>query len=253
MVVAVPGFILAGLMMLTVREPARTDFVPEQPSFLASTKYLFSIRSYVLALATTAFFSITGSGVLAWAPTYLIRVHGMKGHQVGTSMGLALVAAFLLGNLIAGRLADRFGARDPGAYFKQNALSMLLAIPLGGFLAFAPTGGTATVALFAFELVLSIGLVPMYVIVLSLAPSNMRGVAGFNLTIAINLAGLGLGPLLIGALNDALAPSVGVEAIRYSIMASMLGLLFATGFALWGSRRAAQDFGNYAVEEAPRH
>ena len=253
MVVAIPGLILAVLMMLTVPEPARTDRIALQPSFAGSVRYLFSIRSYVLALTATAFFSITGSAVLAWVPTYLIRVQHMSGHQVGTSMGLTLVVAFLLSNLLSGWFADRFGGRNPAAYFKQNALATMFAIPLGGLLAFASSGGTAIAALFAFELVLSIGLVPMYVIVLSLAPSNMRGVAGFNLTIAINLVGLGLGPLLIGALNDALAPSLGVDAIRYSLIASTGALAVASGFSWWGSRVVNRDFATYALDQTPGH
>ena len=62
----------------------------------------------------------------------------------------------------------------------------------------------------------------------------------------INLIGLGLGPLAVGALNDRLAPSLGDEAVRYSLLAMMgvhlfgaIASLLATG-SLRDDLRAAR-------------
>ena len=47
------------------------------------------------------------------------------------------------------------------------------------------------------------------------------------LLFALNLIGLGLGPTIVGILNDALAPRFGDDAIRYSLL--LISLL-----NLWG-------------------
>ena len=61
--------------------------------------------------------------------------------------------------------------------------------------------------------------------------SVMRAVASAIILFVINLVGLGLGPQLVGILNDLLQPSFGDEAIRYSL--SAMGL-----FNLWGALRS---------------
>jgi len=49
----------------------------------------------------------------------------------------------------------------------------------------------------------------------------------------LNLIGLGLGPLCVGLLSDALASSQGVDSLRYAIaIVSFMGLLSAACFAL---------------------
>jgi hypothetical protein len=46
----------------------------------------------------------------------------------------------------------------------------------------------------------------------------MRAVAAATQLAVLNFAGLFVGPLVVGALNDALAPSLGADAIRYSLL-----------------------------------
>ena len=56
----------------------------------------------------------------------------------------------------------------------------------------------------------------------SLVPLRMRGVASAIVLLIINLIGLGLGPLVVGALSDALAPRFGDESLRYALMLAVL-------------------------------
>jgi hypothetical protein len=55
----------------------------------------------------------------------------------------------------------------------------------------------------------------------------MRAMAAAVVLFVLNLIGLGLGPTLVGVLNDALEPRYGVAAIRFSLL-----LLLAAG--TWG-------------------
>jgi hypothetical protein len=74
----------------------------------------------------------------------------------------------------------------------------------------------------------------------------MRGIAGFSIAVAVNLAGAGLGPLFVGVMNDLLAPQLGVEAIRYSMALLVCPLFLAFATALWATRRARADFDEHA-------
>jgi len=52
----------------------------------------------------------------------------------------------------------------------------------------------------------------------SLVSPRMRAVAAATQLAVLNFAGLFVGPLVVGALNDALAPSLGASAIRWSLL-----------------------------------
>jgi hypothetical protein len=49
-----------------------------------------------------------------------------------------------------------------------------------------------------------------------LAPSRMRASASGSFLLVNNLLGLGLGPLLMGTLSDALKASYGADSLRYA-------------------------------------
>ena len=69
---------------------------------------------------------------------------------------------------------------------------------------------------------------PSYAVTQGLAQLRMRAVASAVILFVINLVGLGVGPQLVGVLNDLLEPTFGDQAIRYSLGA--VGL-----FNLWGA------------------
>ena len=67
---------------------------------------------------------------------------------------------------------------------------------------------------------------------------------------AINLVGMGLGPLIVGALNDALAPRFGLEAVRYSLMVAAIPHTLAAVFNLLAARTLREDLA-LAARPAP--
>ena len=54
-----------------------------------------------------------------------------------------------------------------------------------------------------------------------------------------NLVGRGAGPLLVGALSDALRPYLGIESLRYALLAMCPGYLIA-GWFIWHAARYFQ-------------
>jgi hypothetical protein len=57
----------------------------------------------------------------------------------------------------------------------------------------------------------------------------------------INLLGMGLGPLLIGVLNDALRSGFGEAGIRYSLLALCVPMLWAAMHSLAVNRTLERD------------
>jgi predicted MFS family arabinose efflux permease len=246
-VVGLPGLALAILTLLTVREPARSSGDEPTPSLRDTVRHLASIPSYRMAILVIALAGFCGSGIFGWLPTFLIRIHGMSVAAVGAWSGLASIGSLVISHILAGWLADRYGRSDPRAYFIIPAVSVLLTAPIVIAFCFV-TSQTAVIALFfASKLALGLHMVPMYTVVLSLAPSNMRGLAGFTLAIALNLAGAGLGPFFVGAMNDVLAPRLGTDAIRYSIALLTVTLFIAFVVTLWATRGARADFERHAT------
>jgi hypothetical protein len=68
---------------------------------------------------------------------------------------------------------------------------------------------------------------PTYAAVQGLAPLRMRATAAALLLFLLNFIGMGLGPLIVGTLNDWLEPQLGLQAIRYSL--SLVALVKAWG------------------------
>jgi MFS family permease len=250
-VVGLPGLALAMLTFLTVREPPHAQTDVAVPSFRVAARSLWSIPSYRWAILITAFASFCGSGLFGWLPSFLIRMHGMTKPEVGAWSGTAAVGALVLSHMLAGWLADRWGRRDARAYFHIAGCSTLATAPLVIAFSFVQSQEAAITLFFLLKLALGLYMVPMYTVVLSLAPATMRGLAGFSMAIAVNLAGAGLGPFFVGAMNDILAPQFGAESIRYSMALLMLPLFLAVFAATRGSRYARADFARADVE--PRH
>jgi hypothetical protein len=69
----------------------------------------------------------------------------------------------------------------------------------------------------------------------------MRALASALLLFILNLVGLGLGPLVVGFLNDLLEPRFGPEAIRYSLLIVTLSGGLAAPLFYLGGRHYAED------------
>jgi MFS family permease len=249
-VVGLPGLILAALLFFTTREPVRSlgGGSAEPPPLGESVKVLWRIKSYRAAILIVALAGVVGNGFMAWAPTMLIRTFDMNVGEVGMWMGTAAITGMTLGHIVAGKLSDVYGKRDPRAYFAIAAGCLLTTIPCALAFTLAPTQPTSIIAFFAFKLVNGMFLVPMYIVVLSLVPSNMRGMAALSLTLATSLLGAGIGPVVIGAVTDALAPSLGTNALRFAMSTLLVSLVVALGAVRMGMRHAQADFAEFAPD-----
>jgi MFS family permease len=224
-IVGLPGIALAAMVALTVRELPRgsseqrtveeTVHVPLREVL----RFLLRQRAFVLIAAGSSIQSLSGYGVITWGPTFLARVHDMPLAEIGVSLGWIVGVAGCGGAFVGGRLADYMGQRDVRWYMRLPALQSVIAIPfLVGFtLLPQPAGSLACFIPFYALGAMYVG--PMFSMVQGLVELRMRATAAAILMFLVNMVGLGLGPLMIGFLNDQVfGPLHGGEAIRYSML-----------------------------------
>lgn len=241
--VGLPGVALAVVVWMTVREPARG--ASEQRAadsasvpFRDVLRFLCTQRALVAITIGSALQSLAGYGVMNWGPSFLSRVHQMSWTQIGLSLGWTIGVAGCIGAFAGGSLGDRMGARDVRWYMRLPALQSILAVPfLVGFV-LLPTASLALVCFVPYYLLSAMYLGPMFAMVQGLVDLRMRATAAAILMFIMNLVGLGLGPLAIGALNDyVFGPHFGQDAIRYSMLVVGLFGGFASVFFWYAARR----------------
>lgn len=240
-----PGLLLAVVLRLTVREPLRGRFEPaglrgDQPTG-AALRFLAQQRAYLAAAGGLTVTAITQGAYAAWAPAFLIKVHGLSLTQVGLSLGLVLGIAGAIGTFVGGGLSDWLSARDPRVRLYFPAAVTLLTTPF--FAAFCLVGDLHfALAIYAAGTVISsMHFGPAFALTQNLSRPAMRGLATALVMVATVLTGQGIGPLLTGFLSDALRGSVAGDPLRYAlaimaVFASLGALLFA-----YGARFVAAD------------
>lgn len=247
MIVGLPGLALALILLLTVREPPRgmsdrqSDAAPA-PKFAATFAELWRLTSFRCLFLTTTFGGIGGYGFLNWGPTFLRRVHHMSGSEVGLYFGLTVAASLIAGNLLGGLLGDRFGRRDLNNYLWVGGTGPLLAVPCGMVFLFAHDWRLAIAGLFLYQGFLTTHIPASYTMGQTLAPLRMRATASVILNLGSALIGTAVAPLIIGAMNDLLAPRFGDESIRYSMSAVAVFPLLACASLWLGTRWLKADY-----------
>lgn len=231
-ILGIAGIVLAPILRLAVRDlprspaPAQTQLGQVFP--LLARKPAF----WLLAFASSAS-SLVGYGLALWVPSVMIRSFHLDLLTTGKFLASLLLVGGSAGVLAGGWLSDRLGAMDRSWYARLPAIAWLLTIPTyaGGLL--APSLWIAWPLLLVANALAILWLGPVTAAVQHLAPRHMRSTAAASFLLINNLIGLGVGPLLIGRLSDALKQSQGADALRdaavactaFYIVAALLGWL----------------------------
>ncbi|MGB0932084.1 MAG: spinster family MFS transporter [Chitinophagales bacterium] len=225
MVLGIPGILYAFLVYFTVKEPLKgmSDKFKTQedaPSFKEGMKILLSRKTFIFVALGTGFHTFVNYGMGNWFPPFLARMHGMDTMSIGIWMALSAGIGGGIGTFAGGYIADRLRHKDLRWYCWISALSnLLLFIPLGILFFHANTTlviGTTFLTNFLGALYLG----PSIAVTHSLVSAKMRAFASAILFFALNMIGLGFGPLAIGALSDYLTPMYGDEALRWAMTIS---------------------------------
>lgn len=207
--IGLPGILFALLVVLTLREPVRSNVISEREDdrqFTTgdSVSYLWQRRGfYARILLGVGMLAIVVLGMPAWMPTYLIRTHGMPAALVGFRFGVLVVSFGIAGALTGPWIARRLEKRGhTDAQLRTAAFAMIPMLLCCASIPFAPgaTGALAAAAGTVFFFSLPTGC--MSAALQLVAPSRMRGTVGALYSFVAQLIGFGAGPTLIALMTD---------------------------------------------------
>jgi predicted MFS family arabinose efflux permease len=243
------AFVVAGLaglpvalaIVLTVREPVRGGGAPAAaPPISRVLPEVFATRAFRWLMAAAACQAFLGYAVLSWGATYLRRVFEMTPGEAGVWFGGIAALAGGVGSLSGGVLADRLARRDARWYAWLSALVSLAAFPFAAAFALAESRAAALAAFAPFYFVNNLYLGSLWTLVQGLVAPGLRATASATQLAITNIVGYGIGPALVGFANDALAPSLGAGAIRWSLLgAAVVGA--ASAFFFWQCGRTLRE------------
>jgi MFS family permease len=251
MVAGLPGIVLGLIVVLTLREPrvkrvltAAQRAAAPSASFWDAVREVAASRAFVWLAAGAAITAFLGYGKGVWAVVLFGRIHELSSSQIGIFYGISTGVAGIIGMWFGGWCADRFGRNDPRHVMTGPAIAMAVTAPLLAWGYWSDNWVVALVLIFLPAVANQMYYGPTFACVQGLVRPQTRAVAAALMLFIINLIGLGLGPLLFGALSDALRPIAGVQSVRWVlIVAATLGLAPAVFFYL-ASRRLAQELRN---------
>ena len=253
--IASPPLLISLLLALAVREPERGRF--DNPlhgnapalGLWRSARQLLGNAHYRKLVAACAWFSFSGLAFAMWNTPFLIRSHGLSLQSAGILAGVVTGCSAALGGLFSGWLSDRLNLRSQawllglpliGTLVTLLSLLLYLLWPPGiAFQIGAVEVPTAMLwcALMGFFTMWWVA--PCFNLLTQMVSPRQRATAVALQTICTTLAGIGLGPLLTGALSDLLLPWAGDESLRYALLSVHLTLLIPVGLLLQLYRQQA--------------
>ena len=223
MVVGIPGVLLAILVRTTVREPIRglmenRTASETQVPFKEVVALLWKRKTFRHMAFACGLYAFAGYGTVNWIASFFIRSHEMSTGELGTWLALSTGLFGAIGVLLGGMLGDKLGKKDKRWYQWIPGIATLLCVPAMLVAFLTDNQYVALMLIFIPGTLQNVYLGNSIATTHALVGLRWRATASAILFLVINIIGLGLGPFGIGYLSDMLAPSMGVESLRYAML-----------------------------------
>jgi len=238
-VAAVPGLVIAVLLWIFLREPARgasdTVAVPgvvagKQPFLTTLYHGLVRNPAYVLATLGMALMTFSLGGISVWMPTFLVRYGGDTLAEAGFQLGAITAVTGILGTFTGGFLAQRWLRTNHRALYLLSAWSMLLGIP-GAMLAFFGPHSTIVPAIFVAQFCLFLNTGPLNAAIVNSVGAAIRATAIAVELFVIHALGDVPSPQIIGWVSDHSNLRIGLAVTLLAMLASAASLFWGAGYA----------------------
>lgn len=202
-IVGAPGLLLVPLFML-IPEPVRRGARVEGLSAAETARLIGAMwRALVPMFIGFAMVLLFSYSVAIWTPALLERVHGWNSSQIGWGFGLVLIVFGMTGVIVGGWANDWLAAKGHrDAPLKVAACGFAIGGAAG---VAAPLMPTPELTLVALAVALFFGQMPFPCAATSLqliVPNRARAQISAVYVTFTTLVGLGVGPTVIGAMND---------------------------------------------------
>lgn len=246
---ALPG-IPAALILLTIREPARTSprlAVGKAMSDLWGhvARHRVGVLSFVVAGTCTI---LNAHLFAAWAPSFFVRRYDLGVGEAAMIVGVIVVAIGPLGGIAAGVIADRLLQRGvETAPLRVMVCAFMLAIPGALLMVITDSLTLALVGYAMAQIMVLAGGPQSYSGIQMLTPMRHRGIMSATYLALTTLAAMGLGPTTIGVFSDHVwtnpATGLGYSILTVLVIFSVIGLLalIVASRSFSAAVRAAQD------------
>ena len=207
-IVGAPGFVLAAVIALTLREVPRGRFDPaarsdgRTPSLAELLRTVSGKPAFLNMAFGCGLVSFVNYGVFLFLPIYFGRAFGMGMAQAGLLFGLVTGFSNAFGTLGGGIGAQWAGRRDerwyawlPALCLAVTAPAYMLGLALPHWQQALPVVGLAATLAFTFY-------APTFAATQNMVEPRMRASAAALIIFFQNLVGMGLGPLFVGFLSD---------------------------------------------------
>jgi predicted MFS family arabinose efflux permease len=235
------GIPIALLTLLTLREPTRgaseaRAFAGDAPPLAVTLKFIASQKSLIHTLIAATLTTLVGYTGVIWWPSFIMRSHGLSPGDMSAFLALVFGVGSGLGILLGGYCADYFARRDIKMMPRVVTIALLFGLPFGAAIYLVEDSNLVFMLIGIPAAVGGFYLGPTMALVQSLVAVRMRTVASALFLFIVNIIGMGLGSIIVGATSDALKPAFGQDALRYTLLVFMIFNLWAA-YHYWRAGR----------------
>ena len=232
---AIPGAIIALLILFFMREPARGASQHEKAKLEKGTILsLIRNKAYLTSILGYAAVTFSLGGISWWMPSFLQRVEGRTQSSAAFLMGAITVVTGLGGTITGGIIAQRWSRKTSKALYFVPAISAALAVPPALVCFFGPKSLTIpSLAIAIFFIFLGTG--PVNAATVNAVRPEIRATALAGQLLVIHALGDALSPRVIGAVSDRSTLNLGLGS-------TLITLVLASIIFFIGSRYAPPLF-----------
>jgi MFS family permease len=242
-----PGLVVAGLILLTIREPLRRGRLARsasEASLASCIAFMKARRGAYLPLFVGMAASPLAGYAWQWLPTLFDRVWGWKASQFSFAYGCVLLVCGPLGAISGGVLSTRlYRAGHKDAPFLAAMAGMITTTLISAALPYAPSPEWAVALLVPASLTGAMGAASGAAAAVFMTPGEFRAQVSSIYVLTINGIGLLVGPTAVGWLNDHVFTAP--DGVRASMALVVLVAAGALTIYLASGRRAYRE----AVED----
>jgi len=250
--IGIPGVILALIVALTVKEPARgmsdgagavsRGAAQRTPGMWEVLRFLWRRPSFRHLSLACALHSVVWYASGAFNNAFLQRSHGMNVAEAGYWISI-LAAIAGVGTFLGGYLSDRLSTRtnDRRWYMWVPGIATLVCVPCQFLAYLSPNLAVALPSFVGLMLMAAVFFGPSFAMTQALATLRMRSVATSLLLFIQTLIGNGMGPSVTGFISDRLAPSFQTDSLRYALVIIGVVNFWAALHYMVGARSLRSD------------